>query len=1523
MNFYGLTVSGGYSLGTPIGDAQFKNTTLLLSPTTTQAKSTTTVDSSTNALTVTRNGNPSTQWPSPYQSTGYWSGYFSGSSYLSLASNAALAFGTGDFTVESWIYLTSLSASNTICDNRTADTASAYVFYVQSNGTLTFYDGPGGVDRTSSAGAITTNTWYHVVATRSGTTFNLYINGAVAATYTGVSSNFGTSQPLRIGQQVSNLYGWNGYISNLRLVKGTAVYTSAFTSPKAPLTAITNTSLLTLQSTRFIDNSSNNFTITPTGSPQISNLYPLTTINANQGYFSGLFNGSSYLSVAGGTGTAMGTSDFTWECWVYPTASTNYQAFIDTRTNPLGGGDTTGFYFGTNINTLTPMYYTNSLQLASSINITLNAWNHVALTRASGTVTIWVNGSSGGTRTGDTTNLSQQRVLIGSSGLDLYLNGRLSNLRMVKGTVVYTTSFSPSIIPLRAIANTSLLTLQNTTFVDNSTNAFTITATGSPSTNVANPFTTAFPPSNYFAALGAGMYFNGTSDYLTAPSSVVSTIGTGAFTIEGWFYSQDFTVRTTYFQRLWSFGNGLANDVTLNIDTSGFLVYRNNDTALITASTAATLNVWYHVALVRSGSTTTIYLNGVSVGTTATSNNLTVQGGYSLYIGNESGSTRGGYFIGYMSNFRVVPGVAVYTGAFTPPSLQPLTTAGSTSALCYTSTTNVNTSFAATSTSLLLNFIDSNLTDGVFNTGQNNTFLDSGPNSFAITRNGTPTQGALTPYIPNGYWSGYFNGSTDYLSNSTNNTALAMGTGDFTIEFWLNAPSDASVHVIYDSRLNTTNATGGFQIYHQSGTIYVYGGASTATLLCSATIVYNVWNHIAFVRSGSNTGNAKLYINGSLVSTYGSADTGNYSQGYLNIGCYLVAGSPSGYYSGYLSNWRMVKGTAVYTSTFTVPTSPLTAITNTSLLTLQSNRFIDNSSNAFAITVNGTPKVQAFQPFNPPVAYLPTIYGGSGIFNGSSDYLTIPYNTSLNFTADFTVEFWVNPTSKVTSYPCIVSNYSTFTTNGGFAIFAGHNSGNTAKYNVSFNGSFPVIQSTTSISYGSWQHIALVRSGSTLTLYVNGVANGTSTQTATVAGTTNNWWIGATGDDIANSYFNGYISNFRVVKGTTVYSGTFTPPILPLANSGAASSASYSSTTNVNTSFSSTQCSLLTNFTNSGITDFTTNNNLTTVGDAKVSTTAAKYGLASFYFDGTGDIISSPASQSFVFPGNLTVEGWVYIDSTMTSSRPDNNKTFIFVGWNTGNTPQFYVYGNTTTPGLGIGYYDSTNDYQAAVTIPKDQWVNLVYVRTGTAIYGYVNGTQYTITSNYSSTIGSTNLFVIGGNPNQVAAYYSYLKGYIQDLRITKGYARYLSNFTTPTDSFTQGGGIGSVPSAPTIGTATKTNTTTATVTFTPPANTGGYAITTYTATSSIGNITGTSTTSPITISGLTSGTGYSFTVTATNSLGVSSPSAASNTVGGTAIRSFLITQMDPIYTLNTTITTAIGITKIQSYSMAILYGDD
>lgn len=207
------------------------------------------------------------------------------------------------------------------------------------------------------------------------------------------------------------------------------------------------------------------------------------------------FNGSTQrLSTTGAagttTGTNMGTGSFTWECWVRPTASVGYQTFIDTRGSKTGYSavDTDGVYFGMDNNTLYPVYFQSSALITSSIAVTVNTWAHVAVVRNSGTTTLYVNGVSGGTYA-DSLDLSAPYVNIGGGGdASDDFAGQISNLRMVKGTAVYTAGFVPPTTTLRAVAGTQLLLpLAATVFTDMSSNLLAITNTGTVITTAQAP----------------------------------------------------------------------------------------------------------------------------------------------------------------------------------------------------------------------------------------------------------------------------------------------------------------------------------------------------------------------------------------------------------------------------------------------------------------------------------------------------------------------------------------------------------------------------------------------------------------------------------------------------------------------------------------------------------------------------------------------------------------------------------------------------------------------------------------------------------------------------------------------------------------------------------------------------------------------------------------------------------------------------------------------------------------------------
>lgn len=620
------------------------------------------------------------------------------------------------------------------------------------------------------------------------------------------------------------------------------------------------------------------------------------------------------------------------------------------------------------------------------------------------------------------------------------------------------------------------------------------------------------------------------------------------------------------------------------------------------------------------------------------------------------------------------------------------------------------------------------------NGAQNNTFLDSSTNAFSITRNGNTTQGSFSPY--GSLWSNYFNGSTDYLGLS-GNTALTFGTGDFCIEGWINPSSTSGEKAIIGNVLTNTTTTWVAEVYNGYLRIAQY---SPILLTSSSPVAANTWTHFAITRSGTTL---RLFLNGVLDnSTTNSTDFSDSST------AFRVGDVPyGGKFSGYISNLRLVKGSAVYTASFTPSTTPLTAISGTGLLTCQSNRFIDNSSNAFAITVNGTPSVQRFSPFEPDSpGYTTAVYGGSGYFDGSGDYLNIGANAAFSLSGDFTIEGWVYPTGLTNELDmlCLGNQGS-----GGLLLYV---QTSTQKWRLYSSGE--LILSSTTVKNNQWYHVAIVRSGSTITMYVNGSSVGTTTNSSTFTGTSGSGLVvgGAyDGSTYTATAASTYITDVRVVK-SAVYTTTFTPPTSPL------------------TAISNTVA--LTNMTNAGISDSAMMNDLETVGNAQVSTSVKKFGTGSIAFDGTGDYLKSNADTSlYTFgTGDFTIEMWFYLNNIV-----DNKYLIDFRPTSTnGAYPAIYIADSS------LYYYTNTTQAISATSaLSATTWYHVAVCRSGTSTKMFLNGTQvgstYSDSTNY---LCDTNRPFIGIASRSLS---NEMNGYIDDLRITKGYARYTANFTPPT----------------------------------------------------------------------------------------------------------------------------------------------
>jgi hypothetical protein len=301
-----------------------------------------------------------------------------------------------------------------------------------------------------------------------------------------------------------------------------------------------------------------------------------------------------------------------------------------------------------------------------------------------------------------------------------------------------------------------------------------------------------------------------------------------------------------------------------------------------------------------------------------------------------------------------------------------------------------------------------------------------------------------------------------------------------------------------------------------------------------------------------------------------------------------------------------------------------------------------------------------------------------------------------------------------------------------------------ALYVGDFNLSSPLLQTTgVSVRDGAWHHIAVVRNGSAWTIYVDGVSRATATWAGTIADISGGPYIGR--DQFYGRDYTGYMTDLRVLKGTAQYTAAFTPPSAPLT--------------------AITNTSLLLNFTNAGIFDSAMMNNLETVGNAQVSTSVVKYGTGSMAFDGTGDYLDIPSNPNLTFgTGDFTLEFW------MRTSGTDFNVMNPATATGSGYWGLLFQSSNLRWNSA----YNVTNLIAVSATaILDNNWHHVAICRASGTTRVFYDGVSQTSQSDSTNYSGVAAWRIGSGN---VAA----LNGYIDDLRITKGAARYIGNFTPP-----------------------------------------------------------------------------------------------------------------------------------------------
>jgi hypothetical protein len=424
----------------------------------------------------------------------------------------------------------------------------------------------------------------------------------------------------------------------------------------------------------------------------------------------------------------------------------------------------------------------------------------------------------------------------------------------------------------------------------------------------------------------------------------------------------------------------------------------------------------------------------------------------------------------------------------------------------------------------------------------------------------------------------------------------------------------------------------------------------------------------------------------------------------------------------------------------------------------QNNTFLDSSTNNFTITRSGTVTQGSFSPYAlNGVAYNPSVHGGSGYFNGSTDYLTIPANAAFNFSSrTFTIEAWVN-FNTTAGYQVIVTNYNSTSTGWYLQLYLG-------KIIAGFSGDGKNITGTTTVVTNTWYHVAVSGSFGSYKLFINGSQEG-PTYTGSVSLAGGSIGVGAiTGRTgyVGASKLKGYISNLRIVDGQTLYTSNFSVPTSPVtltSNGGATPS----------TAPTSGQVALLCDFTNGGIIDSTAKNDLTTVGNVKVSTSVVKYGTGSMYFDGTGDYLTIPTTVNLDVYTVFTIECWLYRTAA-------NECIFLDARRGTNEVGYIAIVSNQ----LKVTLTSPSDVFYSTSTMPLNVWTHVAFVSDSSGSRIYLNGTQDATTVGVANWGGENRPAYIGDAFHLSYGYY----GYMDDLRITKA-AVYTSNFTPGPGSLT------------------------------------------------------------------------------------------------------------------------------------------
>lgn len=1208
-------------------------------------------------------------------------------------------FQTGNSTIEFWIKPTQYLFQPILHCN-----ASLHI-HMQNDGSLHINNGV----TADVIMPVQLNVWQHVAIVIDGSSKRVYLNGILKHTTAQLWNS--SSNPLFIGKSATVSSFYNGLLAGLRIVKGTALYTTNFPIPTVLPTAVTGTALLmnfgaTTAPTWFADSSTAFALVTSVETTLSDEGYGIKAAN---------FNGTTaYLSTPNST-TYNLTGDFTVEAFVKINTRQTQDTFIINGRGAVVGNVFCGWALRQDTTNGLSFYRYDGTESTFGFNFSIpgnNNWYHVAASRTGSTLCTFVNGALTNTHT---TSITFDRInstdplQLGrgtyQSNQTFYLNGKIAGARVINGTGIYTTNFNvPNVVPL-ATSGTQLLMNFGSTSAPyvylNTASTSSVYLSSAVPTGIVTQITRENVVSAYTNREG----------YLTA--SLDGTIGSGDFDLS-FFVKFDQPLADYSEHVIYQTTGGMAvlraADETIRINQVGV-----GDRLVSSVTIRDTY--WHYIQVKRSSGSLSMFIDGNSAGSVANSTNFSVKDISLLY------NVAGNLFGAEITGVRFSRSGTLSTTVPTSASIQPDVT-----------------------TTLLMNFGSTGVPSlwyGDVSTTRYNVTLSGG---VSLVDEG------------NGVRAAAFDG-TGFLTT----TVPGNFPGDFTIEFF--AKNNTNANSWYIGNTTASVNGNGWAIAILAGNVIRVSSRTSGYNSPAFSGSITNWNHVAICRSGTNI---LIFVNGLLLSTTAQTAYGlTFSNtDPIRIGKINDSLNPT----GSIASIRVVKGTALYTSNFAVPTAVLANVSGTALLTpfvstaVPTLWYRDSSTNSkTAIASSGD------MQYN----FGNRVY--AAMFDGNS-FLTAYSVNGFDFgTGNWTVEFFVQ--MLVAPAPgdadCWVSTADPSDFNG---IYIGVGpSRELVILASSNNSSWTFSQSTAAnlFTAGQWNHVAVVVNSGTLTSYVNGTALSASPISVNIPSANGRILVG--GRTRNSQYSTSRIAGLRVVKGTAVYTSDFTTPTtLPtniigtelLMNFGSEvwnglgnTSDRYYSNASLLLKFNGTNGS--TTFADSSLNAYT----ITNFGTGSISTSQSKYGTGSYLGAANSYFTVGTDNTPFAFgTGDFTIEFWYYATSTAAQH----------------NIVLFSNLTNSAIIQLGATFrYQLSNISRiTSTTITINTWYHVAVSRVSGTTRMFLNGTlQATTYADATDYLSTGTPWQFGGNVTAP------IVGYMDDLCITKGVGKYIVNFT-PTELF-------------------------------------------------------------------------------------------------------------------------------------------